>query len=136
MDKRLLKQATLLLMGFLMFSFGVFAVTRYLRVPTGGEINLMGNLVADPSNFSWGNVALKVPVTRSVNLTNTGNATITKLNLTYVQTTTILINYTVSWNLEGWSINPSETLKANFTLTVYNATKGSFALELYIGGEP
>lgn len=127
-----MKRATVFFVCFLIFVFGVNAVTDFLTIPTTGHVETSGDLRVFPDTLDWGNVSFNVPISRNVNLTNVGNATITNLNLTWIETTSILINYSIVWNLEGSSINPLETKGATFILTVYDADEGDFTLNLMV----
>jgi len=123
-----LKMATLAFVVFVLFVGLVCAVYNYtLTIPTSGKIVTSPGLEANPSTIDWGNVTVGTKVSKSVTLTNTGNVQLSRLNMT-ISNVVGLTNYTVTWNLEGQSINPAQSLNATFTLKVfeYNATNFSF----------
>jgi len=122
-----LKMATLAFVVFVLFVGLVCAVYNYtLTIPTSGIVTSSG-LEANPSTIDWGNVTVGTEVSKSVTLTNTGNVQLSGLNMT-ISNVVGLISYTLTWDTEGKSIAPAQSLNATFTLTVfeYNATNFSF----------
>lgn len=127
------KSITLFLTIFLI-SVGIcYAIDQFL-LPTHGVFQGEYGLTFNPTEIDWGNVTLDTPVIRSVQLTNTGTKDFWNLTASYGNETTNLINYTLFWDVSMNSdyLLIGESILANFTLVIYNATSGPFQFDIYI----
>jgi hypothetical protein len=86
-------------------------------------------LTTNTPTITWGNLIRGRTYTRTVKLSNTGDATTNPLNMT----STCAIG-TLTWNAEGTRINaPADSRNVTFTLQVYkNAPTGNFNFNIKI----
>ena len=112
-------------------TFAVVLAIYPLIIPSTGTVQLEYGLSASPANINWGNVTLGVPVIQTVDIENIGTKNITSLAMTY-QPCPNLINYTLTWDYEGFGLPIGYYVTANFTLTVYEAVEGPFSFDIYI----
>jgi hypothetical protein len=111
-----------------------FTDTRQTTTASG-TINT--SLTFHPSHIDWGNVYVGTPTTRNVTFTNQGEAW-QSLNMTYGNATENLLNYTVTWDGEGLPLPSSNSLVANFTLTIIEANitvTDQFSIDIWIGDQ-
>jgi len=114
--------------------FLVYGLYEYsLAIPNSGSTKIYG-LDPEPDSIFWGNMTISEARIRSVNLTNTGNEALTNLNIT-TSDVVGLTDFVLSWNLEGYEIQPDQTLQADFTLTVYEASQKDFSFFITVNGE-
>lgn len=126
-----LKMATLAFAAFTLYVASASAAYYYsLQIHTSGVVTPPG-LAASPASIDWGTVPLNVPVSKTVALTNTGGVALSTLNMT-VTNVAGLTNYTVSWNLEGSTVAPAQTVNATFTLTVHEYAASNFSFDIAI----
>ena len=89
------------------------------------------------TGIDWGNISPGDSVTKTVYVKNTGNAPITLSMGTTGWMPYIAIEYiTVSWNRQGTSLNPEQSVSATVTLSVASGTEGvsSFYVEIVVTG--
>ena len=127
------KTATLLFGIFVMLaSIAYGATTVFVTIPTTGRVT--ASMVTNPSNIEWGDMAFNTVCTRVVDLTNTGNATISNLNMTYTFPSNL--TGTLTWDLEGTSLAVGDTEPAQLNLTLTNAPLNEyFSFDINITGE-
>jgi hypothetical protein len=75
---------------------------------------------------------MDTPISKSVDITNTGTKDITALHMTYTSSSTNLHAYTLTWNCEGLSLQVGYVITATFNLTVSEATEGAFTINISI----
>lgn len=121
----------LLAVNVIFLVYGLY--TYSLSIPTSGSTKIYG-LDPDPDSIFWGNMTIAEARIRSVNLTNTGNEALTNLNVTTSEVVG-LTDFSLSWNLEGQAIQPDQTLEADFTLTIYEASQKDFTFFITVNGE-
>lgn len=112
----------------------VLANMLYFLLPSTGIVNY--SLTFNPTEIDWGNVTLNENVTRSVTITNNGG-NITALNMTYNGTTNLL-NYTLTWDVEGLNLPYDYYVTADFTLIIYEANitvTDQFNIDIWIGDQ-
>jgi len=95
----------------------------------------MSPLTAVPPSINWTGVSLFTPVTRNSTITNNSDQT---ANLTVYtgNASANLHSYTLTWDAEGIMLEPNESVTANFTLTLLNATEGGFMLDIVVADKP
>ena len=111
------------------------ALTSYVYVTSTGYIIYPRELKATPDLVDWGNVSLNETVPRGFFLENIGSAPVENLTM-YVANVTGLLNFNLTWSLEGETIYPGDILEALILLTVYDAVGDTFTLTMGIAGEP
>jgi hypothetical protein len=103
-----------------------------LRIPTSGDLDLTYGLTANPTSIYWGNITLNTPITKQLNLTNTGTKPIANLTASYGNETSNLVDYTLAWDAEDFALPIGASILANFTLTILDATGDRFSFDIYI----
>lgn len=129
--KKALVLAAITVSTFLLGYVVVAPLIYKLVIPSTGTV-IYSELSADPTSIDWGDIYNGSVSERNTTLTNTGTRPFTSLNMTYGNASLNLINYTVTWDAEDIALPVGQSLMANFTLTVYNATAGPFNLDIYI----
>ena len=71
-------------------------------------------------------------VVRSLNFTNTGTRNFTSLNITYSDWTLNLIDFELNCDALYEPLPINQSIIANFTLTIYEATQGPFSFDIYV----
>lgn len=127
-------KATLIFAIFLASTTVVYAtiMSGILQIPTSGVIT-DAELTSTPASIDWGSFACNTSVIRTVSLENTGNLTITDLNMTY--TLPSAFKGTLTWDLEGQTIIIDQVLTAEFNLTITHAPKEPFNFNITITGD-
>ena len=127
------KTATLLLAIFVMLASIAYGATQvFVTIPTKGRVT--ASMVAYPLTFDWGNLTFNTLYTQSVELTNTGNATINNLNMTYTWPSSL--TGSLKWNLENTSLAVGVTEIAQFNLTLTDAPLNEdFNVDITISGD-
>jgi len=93
--------------------------------------NHMSPLTAVPPSIDWTGVSLFTPVTRNTTITNNSDQT-ANLTVYTMNASANLHDYTLTWDAESYILDPTESVTANFTLTVLNATEGGFTLDIVV----
>lgn len=128
--KKEVKIATIAFLAYLISVSLVYAsFTILTEIPTSGVVT-HAELVAVPSSISWGNVSLGDPVIKTVRLDNTSNVTIS--NLTMFYTLPVNFNGTLTWDAEGKTLGVTESLFAEFNLTLTDAPEVPFSFNITI----
>jgi hypothetical protein len=125
--------ASILIIALLTFTTLVYAVPWILSIFTHGTIKSAYELTATPSSIDWGNVTLNTPFSRLVDITNVGTINITKLTMTYNNSSPNLMAYTLTWNCTDIALPVDDYVTANFTLTIITAEAGPFSFDIWIG---
>jgi len=91
----------------------------------------MTPFTAVPASINWTEARLFTPVTRNSTITNNSDQT---ANLTVYtgNASANLYDYTLTWDAEGILLEPNESVTANFTLTLLNATGDTFTLDIVV----
>lgn len=131
--KKEVKIATIALLLYGITSTSVFGAlggfTILGVIPTTGVVT-RAEIAIVPSSFTWGNVTLDDPVIKTVRLDNTSNVTIS--NLTMFYTLPVDFNGTLTWDAEGKTLGVTESLFAEFNLTLTDAPEVPFSFNITI----
>lgn len=128
-----IKTATLLFLIFSALTTIVYAGIKTLQtIETSGAIT-HAMIETTPSTIEWGNMTVGDPNIKELALTNTGNLTIELLHIDYE----LPIDFTgsLSWDLEGESLDIGQTKVALLNLTVTDAPEVPFAFNITITGD-
>jgi len=127
------KIATLLFICFAVTITFAWASTKDLAtIPTDGTV-VEPTVGVTPSTVQWGNVTVNVPNLQTIEVTNMGPLDITNLHLTYTLPETF--DATVTWDLEGTSLNVAQSTFAQLNLTLTVAPEGPFTFDIIIQGD-
>lgn len=131
---RKMKIATLLFICFALTVTLVWATTMkdLATIPTDGTVT-EPSVGVTPSTVHWGNVTVNVPNLQTIEVTNMGPLDITNLHLTY--TLPEAFDATLTWDLEGTSLNVAQSTFAQLNLTLTVAPEGPFTFDIHIQGE-
>jgi len=100
--------------------------TYYAQIDTSGTYE--GNLEISPTSIDWGNTIKNENITRNVNITNHGNTA--TLNFSYIEPSQL--NTSLICDAQDYVLAKGETVQANFTLTIFNGTAGTFDFTIYV----
>jgi len=129
-----LVKVMLLIAAIVLAGVAAYVVQQTAPPAENGETpdNHMSPLTAVPASINWTGVSLFTPVTRNSTITNNSEQT---ANLTVYtgNASANLYDYTLTWDAEGILLQPTESVTANFTLTVLNATVGdTFSFKIVV----
>ena len=126
--------AIILIVCLLAATAAVLANEYFFKMPTSGYVETDYGLTANQTSIDWGpeNVTIGNPVIRSVNFTNTGTKNFTSLTITYGDESSNLINFDLGCDAVWEPLAINQSIIANFTLTIYEATQGHFSFDIYV----
>ena len=127
-----LKYIAILLATILLATVAAWAANEYFKLPTSGYIETEYDITFNPTSIDWGNMSIGVPISYLVNITNTGTRNFTNLNVTCDDWSDNLIDFDLECNVLWEPLVINQSIIANFTLTIYEATQGDFTLDIYV----
>ena len=129
-----LKYIAILLATILLATVAAWAANEWFKLSTSGYVETEYDITFNPTSIDWGpeNMTIGVARIRNVTLTNSGTRNITSLNMTETNFSGGISEYWLEWDAEDEFLAIGESIVANFTLTIYKATEGSFSFDIYV----
>lgn len=132
MQRRLAIATALMLLINSAFIVAYAVLTPMVTVPTDGTVTVP-KVSVTPTSIQWGTFTVNTSIIQPLEVTNIGEVPVKALHMTY----DLPINFTgtLTWDLEGVTLDVAQARITSLNLTLTEASEGPFNFNITIYGE-
>lgn len=111
----------------------VMAVGLPALINTSGTYDTTMDITLTPSTIAWGEVTINTPVTKAVEISNTGGTNIDSLDFTVINLVGLSVSdFTFSCDIQGQSLIVGQTKIATFTFTLTSPVSSAWSFDIQV----